>query len=91
MEKCCFMYFQPTKNIEINSCFRTVPFVRNNHVSKAIYINGKIKKVSDTKFLGVLIDNNLNWTAHIKNRRIIKQNTTLDSRETLFKSLSCSV
>ena len=65
MEQFCFMHFQPTKNIEINIYSRTVPFVGNNHVSKAIYINGKkLKEVNDTKFLGVIIDKNLNWTAH---------------------------
>ena len=67
MEKCCFIHFQPTKNIENNHCSRTVPFVGNKHISKAIYINGqKLKEVDSVKFLGVVIDKNLNWTAHIQ-------------------------
>ena len=68
MDKCCFIHFQPSKNMEVNSCSRTIPFVSNNHVSKAIYIDGKkLKEVDDAKFLGVIIDKNLNWTAHINN------------------------
>ena len=66
MEKCCYMHFQPNKLSESNNCSRTIPIVSNNHVSKAIYINGqKLKEVSETKFLGVIIDNKLDWTSHI--------------------------
>ena len=60
MEKCCFMHVQP------KSFFRIVPIVGNNHVGKAIYINGqKFKKVRDTTFLGVILDNELDWSCHI--------------------------
>ena len=66
MVKCCFMYFQPKAFSESENCSRTVPFVGNNHVSKAIYINGqKLKEVRDTKFLGVILDNELDWSCHI--------------------------
>ena len=58
MEKFCFMHFQPKAFSESENCSRTVPFVGNNHVSKAIYINGKkLKEVRNTKFLGVILDN----------------------------------
>ena len=66
MEKCCFMYFQPKKLSASKTCSRTVPMVGNNHVSKAIYINGqKLKEVCETKFLGVTLDNKLEWSSHI--------------------------
>ena len=66
MEKCCFMHFQPKAFSESENCSRTVPFVGNNHVSKAIYINGqKLKEVRNTKFLGVILDNELDWSCHI--------------------------
>ena len=49
------------------NCSRTTPFVSNRHASKAIYINNvPINKVSETKFLGVIIDDKLNWSAHIE-------------------------
>ena len=39
----------------------------NSDESKTLYINGlKIKEVSEVKFLGVIIDNKLNWSAHVK-------------------------
>ena len=66
MEKCCFMYFKPNKLPESTNCSRTVPIVSNDHISKAIYINGqKLKEVSNTKFLGVILDNKLDWSSHI--------------------------
>ena len=36
MEKCCLMHFQPNAFSESENCSRTVPFVSNSHVSKAI-------------------------------------------------------
>ena len=41
MEKFCFMNFQPKAFSESENCSRTVLFVGNNHVSKAIYINSQ--------------------------------------------------
>ena len=66
MDKCYYMYFEP-KISSINHCSRTVPFVSNSDISKSIYINGQpIEEVSEIKFLGVVIDNKLNWLAHIQ-------------------------
>ena len=66
MDKCYYMHFEP-KNSVNNQCSRSVPFVSNSHISKALYINGTpIEEVSEIKFLGVLIDNKLNWSAHIE-------------------------
>ena len=63
MSKCCFIDFKPEKSEEAN-------------VGHMIKINGtKIKQVTETKFLGVIIDENLNWNAHINK---------------LSKKLSCS-
>ena len=63
MSKCTFIDFNPTKTEDSN-------------VEHVIKIKGtKIKQVTETKFLGVTIDENLNWDAHISN---------------LSKKLSCS-
>ena len=65
MSKSCYMHFEPSCEKNEN-CSRTTPFVSNRHASKAIYINNvPINKVSETKFLGVIIDDKLNWSAHI--------------------------
>ena len=56
MKKCCYLHFKPSK--------LTIDHLSNEY---KILINGtEIKKVSETKFLGVIIDENLNWDAHIK-------------------------
>ena len=66
MSKSCYMHFEPSYE-KAENCSRTIPFVSNRHTSKAIYINyTSIKKVSKTKFLGVIIDDKLNWSAHIE-------------------------
>ena len=45
----------------------SMEFAGNSDESKTLYINGvKIKEVSEVKFLGVIIDNKLNWSAHVK-------------------------
>ena len=55
MKKCCYLHFKPGK---------TSVGLSNNH---KILINGtEIKKVSETKFLGIIIDENLNWDTHIR-------------------------
>ena len=53
MLKFCFMHFILNKLPESSYCSRTVPIVSNNHVCKAIYINGhKLIELamSNTKF-----------------------------------------
>ena len=60
------MHFLPKKDVS-GTCARSLPFVGNSDESNTIYINNKpIKEVDEVKFLGVIIDNNLNWSAHIK-------------------------
>lgn len=49
-----------------------IQFNDNNRVKLNIdmnikYLDEKIKKVKDTKFLGVLIDQDLNWKSHLNN------------------------
>ena len=59
-KKSCYMYFCPFKqsNQESND-------VMNNH---NLYINSKIiQRVSQTKFLGVIIDDQLSWKPHLLN------------------------
>ena len=60
------MHFEPNKFIESNKCSKTLPFNSNTHVSQSIYVNGqKFKEVSNTKFLGVVLDDKLDWAPRI--------------------------
>ena len=62
--KCCFVHFQPKSTYD-ETCARTRPYLRNNDESNSIFINGQeIKNVSCAKFLGIIVDENLNWDAH---------------------------
>ena len=64
MGKCAYMYFRPPKveKDESYSSARTRPFMDFLSLS----INGhKIPQVSKTKFLGIIIDDNLSWDDHI--------------------------
>jgi len=59
--KCNFMYFKPSASRTLNSIigpsFTPTP---------SLSLNGHtIKQVSETKFLGVIIDENLSWRPHI--------------------------
>ena len=66
MDKCFYMHFEPNTSLDDN-CSRSVPFVSNSDIRTAIFINGTpIQKVSEIKFLGVIIDDKLNWSAHIQ-------------------------
>ena len=66
MKKCCYMHFEPSSDTS-GVCSRSLPFVGNSDESKAIYINNvMIKEVSEVKFLGIILDNQLNWLPHVK-------------------------
>ena len=66
MTKSCYMHFEPSSD-QNGSCSRTTPFVSNKYVTQMIYINNyTIRKVKEAKFLGVIIDDKLNWSAHIE-------------------------
>ena len=55
LDKTCFMYFHP-KNYKPDESTE----------KPAIFLNGtEIKEVSETKFLGVTIDNQLSWEPHV--------------------------
>ena len=65
MSKCCYMHFSPANEYD-STCARTRPYADINDKSRAIFINGhKITKVKSTKFLGIVIDDKLNWSAHL--------------------------
>ena len=70
LSKCCYMYFEPPSSYKLRtkgSCARTRHYVRKADTTKII-INGKIiDEVTETKFLGVTIDNKLSWIPHIEN------------------------
>ncbi len=66
MTKCCFMHFCPSNESD-STAARVRPYAHENDPSTCIFINGqKINKVSNTKFLGVILDDKLNWKAHIE-------------------------
>ena len=66
MSKCCYIHFRPTSESD-DTCARTRPFADKNDKSRAIFIGGnKIKKVNSAKFLGVIIDDQLNWDQHVQ-------------------------
>ena len=59
--KCTYMYFRPHFNLEERqTCARTriEPYLKIS--------NTRLKKVKKVKFLGVMIDDKLNWEAHTK-------------------------
>ena len=56
-KKCCYMIFSPRKR-------HLIPALNNDE--NQLIINGKIiKKVDETKFLGINVDNKLSWKPHI--------------------------
>ena len=58
--------FRPTSESD-DTCARTRPFADKDDKSRAIFIGGnKIKKVNSAKFLGVIIDEQLNWDQHVQ-------------------------
>lgn len=59
MTKCCFIHFKPKAVNQTNDQDQDSP----HH--NLFLDNFPIKKVSDTKFLGVIIDENLSWNAHM--------------------------
>ena len=66
MSKSCYMHFEPSSD-QKETCSRTIPFVSNKDLSQTIYINNHaIRKVKEMKFLGIIIDDQLNWSAHIE-------------------------
>ena len=63
VDKTCYMYFRPElSNEERMKCARSRPFTKPYSLYLA---KEKIEKVSQVKFLGVVIDENLNWAGHI--------------------------
>lgn len=63
MTKCTYMHFRPRyNNEERQTCART----RIISDEPALHLNGvKLKKVVKTRFLGVMIDDKLNWDAQL--------------------------
>ena len=62
INKSCYMHFSPQTSKM--TCARVQPFMKNNNLN--LYLGGKLlKKVDKVKFLGVIIDEELNWEAHV--------------------------
>ena len=62
MKKCCYMHFKPkcSNNKSSANNIDAIPLKINDY---------EIKEVSKTKFLGIIIDNNLTWQPHIDSLR----------------------
>lgn len=54
-DKTCFMHFKPKRSIVDENIEKITLFIGDN----------EIEEVSETKFLGVIIDNQLSWVAHV--------------------------
>ena len=58
IKKCCYMYFAPNKNASQST--------GDNPEQEILLLDGiVIKRVSEARFLGVLIDDQLNWKPHL--------------------------
>ena len=69
LAKCNHIYFNPRPNvIDSASCERARPFVgRNSEQEHLLNINGRIiPQVTEIKFLGVILDEDLSWMPHIE-------------------------
>ena len=76
IKKCCYMYFSPTKRQSIE----------NEPECSRLQIDGiPIKPVSKTKFLGVILDDQLNWVPHIE--QLVKKLQSTCGR--LYRIKSC--
>ena len=84
--KCYFMYFRP--NLYSRSiCSRTEPYDRE----AKLFLSGvQVKQVPTIKFLGVTIDENLNWLPHIENLKrklILSQGALYRIKDSIPKRL----
>ena len=63
VSKCVFMHFRPNMNNKTRlSCARA-----SSYDNPSVFVNGlKLKHVDRTRFLGVIIEDNLNWNHHIE-------------------------
>ena len=85
-DKCYFMYFRP--NLYSRSiCSRTEPYDRE---AKLFLSDARVKQVPTIKFLGVTIDENLNWLPHIENLKsklILSQGALYRIKDSIPKRL----
>lgn len=92
IKKCCYIHFTPPGFKEDKNTYNDNAIILNNAV---------IKRVSETKFLGVIIDSDLNWKPHqsylttklkcevgklCRMRRFIPKELYNDIYHTLFES-----
>ena len=77
IKKCCYMYFAPgrKKKKKVQKGKNKVDKVENEIIDDEFYVtidDKVIKRVTETKFLGVTIDDQLNWQPHIEqlNRKL---------------------
>ena len=73
ISKTCYMHFRPGLSRATQTCARVRPYEKN---LKLKLDDEKIQKVQSTRFLGVIIDENLSWDAHLdQNQSILKYTT----------------
>ncbi len=79
--KSCFMHFQPGLSRATQTCARA----RAYDSDLVLCLNDKkLKKVQNTKFLGVIIDEQLNWEEHL-NHLVSKLNSSIVSIKRIKK------
>ena len=64
MKKCCYMHFKP--KISTSNGGQENNYNNNNQHTRIRINDYEIDEVEETKFLGVTIDNKLNWLPHLK-------------------------
>ena len=67
-KKCHYIHFEPSKARNTSTCSRTIYCDHTAKNKYKIQINGTtFKQVTQIKFLGVILDENLSWIPHIDN------------------------
>ena len=65
LKKSHYIHFKPSNYLK-STCARTIPFDRETFTKHKLYINGiKLKQVTEIKFLGIILNEELNWQSHI--------------------------
>lgn len=88
MSKCVYIYFKPRENSnERKTCMRAVPYdvQRETEILNLYIQDRKIKRVTNTRFLGVIIDENLSWEPQVQELYLKKLLSSLVSIKRIYK------
>ena len=91
MSKCCFMHFKPKRLESDETCARVRAYTLGNSKSNTLFVDGNpITRVSETKFLGVVMDDELSWAPHI-NYLVKKLRSTIGALCRIRKNIPTSL